>query len=202
MLFLLQSGKIRFYVPYTVIADLYYLNKVEFNEIKRFMETHNFVNMYSVSQGHEILGPLKGTLMWRYSKPMPPEIIEKFQRWNKDKGINLNLHRPVFELAENGRPSKYARNIAESVVAGLPFITINDRVYQRCYREEMIIFAGKNLLGVSKKARPISPVRMLQNYYKGNRPYISQIYADALKESNLNLKKFDFTPIEEQEMNL
>ena len=203
MLYLLQSGQIRLYVPYNVLAELYCLDKIEFEELKFFLENNNFVNMHSATQRHEVLGPMRATLAWRYCKPMSSELIQILQSRLGDKGVNLNLHRPIFELNSQGKPSKYARNVAESAVAGIPFVTVNDQVYKKCYRNEMIKFANNGLKGVRKKAAPISPEYMFKILASSGKPQITSIYAEALKKSGHNLKSFDFKQmIEEQEMSM
>ena len=200
---LLKDEQIRLYVPYGVLGDLYYLDRLDFSELKEFLETHNFVNMKSVAYRHKDLGPIRATLAWRYSKALSPELIEMLQKRIGDKGVNLNLHRPIFELSAKGKPSKHAQNVAESAVAGLPFVTVNDQIYRKCYREEMIEFTNRGIAGVDGDAKPITPEYMFQLAESANKPQLSPVFAKALAEIHSETKSFDFEPIvTEPEMNM
>ena len=200
---LLKDGQIKLYVPYNVLGEVYYLDRIDFSEVKKFLENHNFVNMKSVLYKNKELGSKRATLAWRYSKQLSPELIELLQKRIGDKGVNLNLHRPIFELSPKGKPSKYAQNVAESAVAGLPFITVNDQIYRKCYREEMIEFVNRGVPGVDGDAKPITPEYMFQLAVSENKPQLSPAFAKKLAEVKGDIKNFDFEPmVTEPEMNM
>ena len=195
---LLKAEKIRLYVPYGVLGDLYYQQDEPYEEIQKFLEEHNFVNMSLVTFKNEELGRTSSLLSHRYCTALPEGHIEFLQKRINDKGVNLNLHRPAFEKNKMGKPNKYAKNMAECATAGLPFVTVNDQVYIKCNRVDLIEYTNRGVKGIDRDAKPISPDYMFILAENENKPKMSRKFKEALEALGTDLRSFEFKTFQEE----
>ena len=99
------------------------------------------------------------------------------------------------------KPSKYAKTMAECAVTGVPFVTVNDRIYRKCYREDLIEFTNRCVKGASRDAKPISPEFMFMLAENENKPQVSEVFTQALKALNVDIRSFKFKNFQDEMKN-
>ena len=195
LLKMLREKKIKLYVPSDVLLEFYRKGKFkDYLNQKRFLEEMGFRRVSYGFTSKEVESKFyrkRGQLVNLYTDPLTDKEKEEIL---KSGYYNIENPRYLIRPAFDWENRVDARIMAESVILGIPLITLNKHHFITKNRPEMILYLNGKVNGVShyRSARPILPNTVFEMLEEGKYPSIYYKRREEIYAKNYPLKSFAF----------